>query len=122
MSIQNTELKTALIHHLEMFLLELGGDFTFAGRQRRLGAATQASQTTGFVLNWLAYHQITRVALRATVTAGAATVAGTPVTFSLGMTAANYLPANVGGRRIWRDEKSSRFRGKIPRLTVRILS
>ena len=31
-----TELEAALIHHLEMFLLELGGDFTFVGRQRRL--------------------------------------------------------------------------------------
>lgn len=31
-----TELETALIHHLEAFLLELGGDFCFVGRQRRL--------------------------------------------------------------------------------------
>lgn len=31
-----TDLEEALIHHLETFLLELGGDFTFVGRQRRL--------------------------------------------------------------------------------------
>lgn len=31
-----TELEEALIQHLEAFLLELGGDFTFVGRQRRL--------------------------------------------------------------------------------------
>ena len=31
-----TDLEAALIHHLESFLLELGGDFCFAGRQRRL--------------------------------------------------------------------------------------
>jgi predicted nuclease of restriction endonuclease-like (RecB) superfamily len=31
-----TDLEAALIHHLEAFLLELGGDFCFIGRQRRL--------------------------------------------------------------------------------------
>jgi predicted nuclease of restriction endonuclease-like (RecB) superfamily len=31
-----TEVEAALIRHLESFLLELGGDFTFLGRQRRL--------------------------------------------------------------------------------------
>jgi predicted nuclease of restriction endonuclease-like (RecB) superfamily len=31
-----TDLEDALIRHLETFLLELGGDFTFVGRQRRL--------------------------------------------------------------------------------------
>ncbi|MGH3090657.1 MAG: PDDEXK nuclease domain-containing protein [Rubrobacteraceae bacterium] len=31
-----TDLEAALIRHLESFLLELGGDFCFAGRQRRL--------------------------------------------------------------------------------------
>jgi predicted nuclease of restriction endonuclease-like (RecB) superfamily len=31
-----TELEEALIKHLEAFLLELGGDFAFVGRQRRL--------------------------------------------------------------------------------------
>ncbi len=30
------DLEDALIHHLEEFLLELGSDFTFVGRQRRL--------------------------------------------------------------------------------------
>jgi predicted nuclease of restriction endonuclease-like (RecB) superfamily len=31
-----SDLEDALGHHLETFLLELGGDFTFVGRQRRL--------------------------------------------------------------------------------------
>jgi len=31
-----SDLEDALVHHLETFLLELGGDFTFVGRQRRL--------------------------------------------------------------------------------------
>jgi predicted nuclease of restriction endonuclease-like (RecB) superfamily len=31
-----TDLESALITKLETFLLELGGDFTFVGRQRRL--------------------------------------------------------------------------------------
>lgn len=31
-----TDLEEALIRHLEVFLLELGGDFCFVGRQRRL--------------------------------------------------------------------------------------
>jgi predicted nuclease of restriction endonuclease-like (RecB) superfamily len=31
-----TDLEEALIHHLESFLLELGSDFAFIGRQRRL--------------------------------------------------------------------------------------
>jgi len=31
-----SDLENALVHHLEAFLLELGGDFTFVGRQRRL--------------------------------------------------------------------------------------
>ncbi len=31
-----SDLEEALIHHLESFLLELGGDFAFVGRQRRL--------------------------------------------------------------------------------------
>ena len=31
-----TELEDALIRHMESFLLELGGEFTFVGRQRRL--------------------------------------------------------------------------------------
>jgi predicted nuclease of restriction endonuclease-like (RecB) superfamily len=30
------DLEEALIHHLETFLMELGGDFTFIGRQKRL--------------------------------------------------------------------------------------
>ena len=31
-----TDLEDALVHHLERFLLELGGDFAFIGRQKRL--------------------------------------------------------------------------------------
>lgn len=31
-----TDLESAIIEHLEKFLLELGGDFTFVGRQKRL--------------------------------------------------------------------------------------
>ncbi len=31
-----SDLEEALIRHLETFLLELGDDFTFIGRQRRL--------------------------------------------------------------------------------------
>ena len=31
-----SELEDALIRHLEAFLLELGNDFTFVGRQKRL--------------------------------------------------------------------------------------
>ena len=31
-----SDLEAALVHHLETFLLELGGDFTFVGRQKRL--------------------------------------------------------------------------------------
>lgn len=36
-----SELEDALIRHLEEFLLELGGDFTFVGRQRRLRVGDQ---------------------------------------------------------------------------------
>jgi len=36
-----TDLEEALIRHLEAFLLELGGDFAFVGRQRRLRVGGQ---------------------------------------------------------------------------------
>ncbi len=36
-----SELEEALIRHLEAFLLELGGDFTFVGRQKRLRIGDQ---------------------------------------------------------------------------------
>ena len=36
-----SELEEALTRHLESFLLELGGDFTFVGRQRRLRIGDQ---------------------------------------------------------------------------------
>jgi hypothetical protein len=35
------DLEEALIRHIESFLLELGGDFTFVGRQRRLRIGDQ---------------------------------------------------------------------------------
>ncbi|MCU0566812.1 MAG: PDDEXK nuclease domain-containing protein [Oculatellaceae cyanobacterium Prado106] len=35
------DLESALIHHIESFLLELGSDFTFVGRQRRLRIGDQ---------------------------------------------------------------------------------
>jgi len=36
-----SDLEAALIRHIESFLLELGGDFTFVGRQRRLRIGDQ---------------------------------------------------------------------------------
>lgn len=36
-----SDLEEALIRHIESFLLELGGDFTFVGRQRRLRIGDQ---------------------------------------------------------------------------------
>jgi predicted nuclease of restriction endonuclease-like (RecB) superfamily len=36
-----SDLESALIQHIESFLLELGGDFTFVGRQRRLRIGDQ---------------------------------------------------------------------------------
>ena len=36
-----SQLEAELIHHLETFLLELGDDFTFVGRQKRLRIADQ---------------------------------------------------------------------------------
>lgn len=36
-----SDLESALIHHIEHFLLELGGDFAFMGRQRRLRIGDQ---------------------------------------------------------------------------------
>jgi predicted nuclease of restriction endonuclease-like (RecB) superfamily len=36
-----SELEEALIHHLERFLLELGGDFAFIGRQKRLRVGSE---------------------------------------------------------------------------------
>ena len=36
MNTGESDLEEALILHLESFLLELGGDFAFIGRQRRL--------------------------------------------------------------------------------------
>ena len=39
-------LEEALITRLESFLLELGGDFTFVGRQRRLPIGTPVGLTS----------------------------------------------------------------------------
>jgi hypothetical protein len=36
-----SDLEEALIHHLERFLLEMGGDFTFVARQKRLRIGSQ---------------------------------------------------------------------------------
>lgn len=46
------DLEEALIRHLETFLLELGGDFTFVGRQRRLRIGDQ-----WFRVDLLFYHR-----------------------------------------------------------------
>jgi predicted nuclease of restriction endonuclease-like (RecB) superfamily len=47
-----SELEDALIHRLEDFLLELGSDFTFVGRQRRLRI-----DQTWFRIDLLFYHR-----------------------------------------------------------------
>lgn len=48
-----TDLEDALVRHLETFLLELGGDFTFVGRQRRLrvGGSNAALPHFGLLRN-----------------------------------------------------------------------
>lgn len=47
-----SELEEALVMHLEQFLLELGGDFAFVGRQRRLRVGDQ-----WFRLDLLFFHR-----------------------------------------------------------------
>jgi len=47
-----SDLENALIQHIEHFLLELGGDFTFVGRQRRLRIGDQ-----WFRVDLLFYHR-----------------------------------------------------------------
>lgn len=47
-----SDLEASLIHQLEDFLLELGGDFTFVGRQRRLRI-----DHTWFRIDLLFYHR-----------------------------------------------------------------
>jgi predicted nuclease of restriction endonuclease-like (RecB) superfamily len=47
-----TDLEDALIRHLETFLLELGSDFTFIGRQRRLRIGRHA-----YRIDLLLYHR-----------------------------------------------------------------
>ncbi|MCE8423411.1 MAG: DUF1016 family protein [Candidatus Methanoperedens sp.] len=49
------ELEEALIQHLEKFLLELGGDFAFIGRQRRLRIGDQ-----WFRVDLVFFHRILR--------------------------------------------------------------
>lgn len=39
-----TDLEDALVHHLEAFLLELGGDFTFVGPRRRFQSRQNTSR------------------------------------------------------------------------------
>ena len=50
-----SQLEDALIRHLEDFLLELGGDFTFVGRQRRLRIGSQ-----WFRVDLLFFHRALR--------------------------------------------------------------
>jgi hypothetical protein len=50
-----TELETALIAKLETFLLELGGDFTFVGRQRRLRVGDE-----WYRIDLLFFHRVAR--------------------------------------------------------------
>ena len=50
-----TDLENALIEHLETFLLELGGDFTFVGRQRRLRIDNE-----WYRIDLLFYHRVLR--------------------------------------------------------------
>lgn len=49
------DLEEALIRHIESFLLELGGDFTFVGRQRRLRIGDQ-----WFRVDLLFFHRLLR--------------------------------------------------------------
>lgn len=49
------DLEEALIRHLESFLLELGGDFTFVGRQRRLRL-----DHTWYRIDLIFYHRALR--------------------------------------------------------------
>ena len=49
------DLEEALIQHLEKFLLELGGDFAFIGRQRRLRVGDQ-----WFRVDLVFFHRILR--------------------------------------------------------------
>jgi len=50
-----SDLEEALVRHLEHFLLELGGDFTFVGRQRRLRIGN-----TWFRIDLLFFHRALR--------------------------------------------------------------
>lgn len=50
-----SELEEALVHHLESFLLELGGDFTFVGRQRRLRIGDE-----WYRIDLLFFHRVLR--------------------------------------------------------------
>lgn len=47
-----SQLEEALIHHLETFLLELGNDFTFVGRQKRIRIGD-----TWYRIDLLLYHR-----------------------------------------------------------------
>ena len=50
-----SDLENALIEHLETFLLELGGDFTFVGRQRRLRIGDE-----WYRIDLLFFHRVLR--------------------------------------------------------------
>lgn len=49
------DLEEALIHHLESFLLELGGDFTFVARQKRLRVGNE-----WYRVDLVFYHRVLR--------------------------------------------------------------
>lgn len=49
------DLEEALIHHLESFLLELGGDFTFVARQKRLRIGNE-----WYRVDLVFYHRVLR--------------------------------------------------------------
>jgi predicted nuclease of restriction endonuclease-like (RecB) superfamily len=50
-----TQLEAALIRHLESFMLELGDDFAFVGRQRRLRI-----DNTWFTVDLIFFHRVLR--------------------------------------------------------------
>jgi predicted nuclease of restriction endonuclease-like (RecB) superfamily len=65
-----SQLEEALIRHLESFLLELGGDFAFLGRQKRLRVGD-----TWFRIDLLFYHRRLRCLVIIDVKSGAFTYA-----------------------------------------------
>jgi PKD domain len=60
-----------------------------------MSAATSASQTANFKLNWVAYRQVTRVSLHARIAYGGVAYIGTPLTMSVITLSTTFIPANV---------------------------